>query len=83
MKLTPARLELLRAVERGEVRHEPSIMRYPAQDVLWRPGTRRRLVTGALRPLWDAGLVERPPSPIRTTVWHLTDAGRELLAGAT
>lgn len=82
LRMTPARLELLRAVERGEVFHRPGFARTEAYDVLTDPRRPDLTVTGSLRLLAAERLVGRRPDLLRSTKWELTDAGRAVLAEA-
>lgn len=84
LKLTPARLALLRAVERGEVTYWPAVMGDAARSMLFvGKDARSRTVTGAMEKFRADGLARLPHRGLgdyRTYTWLLTAAGREILA---
>lgn len=84
VRMTPARLDLLRAVERGEVKHWPGGLGMKPYDVCYPDGRMfmKKTVTGALAPLVKAGLVAGTRDPLHMKRRELTDAGRAVLAEA-
>jgi hypothetical protein len=84
LKLTPARLALLRAVERGEVAWYRNFGHEPSSYDWDQPGHRRRVVTAAAEKLFAAGLIAMgrtsSPSYYASRPVVVTRAGAELLA---
>jgi hypothetical protein len=87
IKLTAARLDVLKAVERGEVKHHRSWGHDPDEDK-WRPATGgSKKVNGAIAFLRQVGFVElgsaSGPSMYSPKPWNLTEAGEQHLASPT
>lgn len=84
LKLTPARLDVLKGVAAGEVSQHRSWGHDPDEDV-WRPATGgRKKVNGAVAWLKDADLIALGPavgpSMYAAKPWQLTEAGEKYLA---
>jgi hypothetical protein len=84
LKPTPARLALLRAVERGEVKRFRGWGHEPDSSEWIPPEAPRRRVTSAVDLMFSAGWVRlgprSSPSYYSAAPWLLTDAGRAVLA---
>lgn len=84
INLTAARVDVLKAVSRGEVKHHRRWGRDADEDV-WRPATGgRKKVNAAVAYLRSARLiVQGPPehaSMYAAKPWQLTEAGEQWLA---
>lgn len=86
LKMTPARLAVLRAIADGQVVHvKPLDIKKPAYDEWeWIPGAKRK-VTKDVALLREARLIRPRPAEVRAVVafrqrWEITDAGRAVLA---
>jgi hypothetical protein len=81
LKLTPARIELLRSVAAGEVVLYPSWGRTESRSI---NRATNKHVTGAMWRFLDAGLAKLPRRRVgdySTQTWQLTPAGQTALEG--
>lgn len=81
INLTPNRAEVLKAVSRGEVKHQRYWGKDPDED-RWKPeGDHTKTVTGICTYLRRAGLIRigraLGPSMYSSQMWELTEAGEQ------
>ena len=84
LKLTAARVDVLKGVAAGEVTHRRNWGHDPDEDV-WKPGGYgRKRVNAAIKALADAKLIYQGapvgPSMYASRPWRLTAAGEQWLA---